>query len=181
MGSVFMQNNANSVYVKMLIWASLAICVTFTGCKQKAAIETSMPIGSEMPGFHIQMMDSITQFNTADIPPGKTSVLMYFSPDCEYCQKETKMLIQNIAALKQIQFYLISPNSLNELKAFNETYKLGSYPNIIVAKDHTWDFYSRFKPKNIPYNLIYDKNKKLLKIFNRNIELSTLLETQKKS
>jgi thiol-disulfide isomerase/thioredoxin len=121
--------------------------------------------GKPMPEFSLLLTDSITKMNTLDIPVGKPTVLIYYSPYCPYCKAQTKTIIENIDKLKDIQFYFISNFPLPEQKSFIKEYQLEKYPNIISSMDNANIVRDYFEITGIPYLAIYGKNKKLNKTF----------------
>lgn len=112
-----------------------------------------------LPSFNILMADSATVFNTKDIPEGKPSVLIFFSPDCEHCQAETEGILKNMDSLKNAQFYFVTIDPINRMKVFNGYYKLFKYSNIVVGRDYSFFIPKYFKDAAPPYSVIYDRNK----------------------
>lgn len=119
----------------------------------------------EIPSFDLLLQDSVTHFNTNQIPDGKPTAILYFSPDCEHCQEETDSLLHNIEYLRHVQFYFVTNDPIERLKVFNHYYKMYNYPNITLGQDYRFFFISHFKPDGPPYLLIYDKYKRLRAIF----------------
>lgn len=118
-----------------------------------------------MPSFNLLLLDSVTQFNTQQIPEGKPIALLYFSPDCEHCQKETKGIIQKMDSLNQVEFYFITNDPFERLQVYNHAYKLYKYSNIILGRDYDFAFIRHFKEAAPPYLVIYDQYKKERAVF----------------
>jgi len=133
-----------------------------------------------LPSFNILLLDSITVMNTAQIPEGKAFVLLYFSPDCDHCQRETKDLLKYMAKVKDTKFYFVTSNRFNELKDFNNEYKLTSYPNIVVGRDYQLFIMQNFKDATPPYLVIYDKNKMQKAIFAGEAKAEKIIEVLNK-
>jgi thiol-disulfide isomerase/thioredoxin len=114
-----------------------------------------------LPFFNLLLIDSVTIFNTSQIPEGRPIVLMYFSPDCEHCQRETEELISNMDSLKNVEFYFVSYDPFDRLKIFNSHYKLSKFPNIILGRDYSFFLSKHFNVKVTPYLAIYNKYKQL--------------------
>lgn len=104
--------------------------------------------------------------NTAKIPTGRPIVLLYFSPDCEHCQKETRDILQNMQALKDVRFYFITNDPLENMQTFNRVFQLDSHPNIVIARDYSFFIPAHFKNASPPYMIIYDRDKKQRALFN---------------
>lgn len=130
----------------------------------------------DLPSFKLLLTDSTTVVNTKDIHTGKPIILMYFSPDCEHCQEQTKNILKNMSELKDTQIFLLSPASLSEIKAFYSSFHLASYKNIFVGRDFEYAFYPLYKSPNFPCTAIYDSKKKLVKLFKTEIDISQIIE-----
>src|SRR5437868_5566537 len=66
-----------------------------------------------MPAFEILMLDSAMVINTFNIPKGKSTVLMYFSPDCNHCEMVTDSILAHITLFKDTRIFLFSPMQLS--------------------------------------------------------------------
>ena len=114
-----------------------------------------------MPSIDLLLLDSTTILNSNNIPTGKPISLVYFSPDCEHCQEETKGILENIKKLKDVQFYFVTIDSFDRMKVFNKYFKLKNYPNITVGKDINFSMLRNFEIPTTPFTLLYDKHKNL--------------------
>lgn len=114
-----------------------------------------------MPLFRLLLLDSFTQLNTNDIPKGKPSILIFFSPDCDHCQRETKSIVENMDSLQDVNLFFITIDPFGRMKLFNEAYKLYQYKNVVVGRDYTFFFPYQFKGAQPPYTVIYDKYKRM--------------------
>jgi thiol-disulfide isomerase/thioredoxin len=121
--------------------------------------------GKPMPEFNLLLTDSITWINTRNIPTGKPTALLYYSPYCPYCKALTQEIIEEMDELKNIQFYFISSFPMSIIKAYSEAYQLAKYPNIITGMDTSHLMQDYFEAQGIPYLAIYDKDKKLNQAF----------------
>ena len=115
----------------------------------------------KLPVLNLLLIDSVTIFNTKNIPNGKPVLFMYFSPDCEHCQAETDSLLKNDSFLKQAICYFITIDPIERLRVFSTYYHISNYPNIVLAKDYQFAFYNFFKPASTPFFIVYDKHKEL--------------------
>jgi len=119
-----------------------------------------------LPRFSILLTDSTTVLNTSDIPLGKVSILFFFAPYCDYCQKETINLLKNIDSLKNVDFYFVTIEPLDDMRKFNKAYHLYKYSNITVGRDFKYFMPSHFKNLSPPNSFIFDENKRLRAVFN---------------
>ncbi|SEW43056.1 peroxiredoxin family protein [Chitinophaga arvensicola] len=132
----------------------------------------------EMPVFDLLLPDS-TLLNTGGIPSGKITVLAFFSPTCEHCQDETIDLIKHMEAVRDIQFYFVSIDSLSRIREFTSFYQLSKYKNITIGRDYTFSFPRLSGLHNIPSSQIYDRHKRLRVVINGGFTVNTLLDKTK--
>lgn len=118
-----------------------------------------------MPAFQLLSLDSQNVLNTYNIPEGKPTLLMFFSPDCDHCEMMTDTLIKHMDDLKHVQICMFSPTYLSSLKAFYDKKGLKNYRNIIMGKDYESFFPRFFKANYVPFLVLYDKHKKYVKVF----------------
>lgn len=127
------------------------LIILWTSCRGK----------SEIPVFNLLLLDSTSIINTADIPQGKVTVIVLFYPECEYCQEETIDLIKHRDAVKEIQFYYVSMDSLHRIKSFSIFYGLNTWTNVVFGRDFTGSFPRLSGLHKIPSSLVYDKQGRL--------------------
>jgi len=131
----------------------------FVACQWKSKGQETLP------AFDLLLKDSVTHFNTSAINSGSPIVLMYFSPDCEHCQKETEGIIQNMDSLKHVRFYLVTNDPIERMQVYDKMYKLDKYPNIILGRDYKYFFPVHFKNAAPPYLVVYDRHKVIKAVF----------------
>lgn len=139
-----------------------------TSCEEKDTRPT-------IAEFEVLGVDSITTFNTKDIPKGKPVVFSFFSPDCEHCQKETEDWIKNIDSLRNINFYFITHDPLERLRVFRDYYDTDKYPNFHLGWDYKYSFLKLYKPNSTPYFILFDEKKKLKVVYGGEVSASLLL------
>jgi thiol-disulfide isomerase/thioredoxin len=131
-----------------------------------------------LPAFNIMMMDSVTIFNTYNIPEGKPIAIMFFDPGCKHCKFTMSALIAGMDSIKNIQFYLVTPmHSMTELRGFYDKYRLGNYKNIqVVGRDFEFFFFSFYGAKFLPDIALYDEHKKLVKLIRGDTNASAVYQ-----
>lgn len=146
--------------------------------KQAEVADTLKPYQKtpSLPVFNIRMMDSVTIFNTFNIPKGKKTMIVFFSPDCKHCNAQMKELVKGMDSLSDVQFYMITPvHSMTELRAFYEKYHLGNFKNIaLVGRDYEFFFGTFYGIKVVPDMALYDEQKKIIKLFEGNTTVSEI-------
>ena len=103
-------------------------------------------------------------------------LLMYFSPDCPHCRHQLEDMLTRIKAFKKIQIILATYRPIEELALFQEKYKLNDYPNIQVGRDTRYFIQPFYKIKNLPYLALYDKKGNLIRTYEGNVKVDTLVE-----
>lgn len=148
---------------------AIFVVALLAGCFSNATPENTGLEGKLLPSFDIQLVDSTSYFNTANVQTGKPIAIFYFSPNCPYCKAQMDEIIEDMDKLKDIQFYVLTSYNVPEAKDFYNEYKLASYPNIVVGKDTANFLPEYFNMPGVPYMAIYGKDKKLHKTFSGRI------------
>ena len=119
----------------------------------------------------VEALQSIPVFSVKDIN-GKTitnsnlqegnKLLVYFNPECEFCQAEMQELSSINNKHLDIQWIMFSSQSIAEIKNFATKYNLQNAENIKWCTDPKAEVYTKFAMTGIPYFLGYNKENKLV-------------------
>src|SRR5258708_39663022 len=134
--------------------------ILFTAFTAPAVAKTGHE-GQILPAFKLQLPDSTTYFNTADIPSGRSFIMIGFSPTCRHCREQLVDIIKHIDEFKTAHIYYVTTATFARMKTFYQINKLEKYPNIVVGRDSANRFFSYFKAPGTPYTTIYDSKKRL--------------------
>ncbi len=162
--------------MKKAIFLFIAICLYAMAHAQdkKPDISGMAPVACDtllpyqkfptLPAFNIREMDSITIFNTYNIPDGRPVALMLFMPDCKHCQRTMDALIRGMDSIKNIRFYLVTAvHSMKAIKEFYNEHHLERYKNIeVVGMDYEFFYFSYYNTRFVPDIALYDEHKKLV-------------------
>ena len=129
-----------------------------------------------LPAMMLLLPDSATTINLYDVPKGRPTVLFFFSPDCDHCHMTTKALLEKMDSMKVADFYFFTFMPLSTLRPFAAQYRLADYKNITVAKDFQFFFPSFYGATTVPYLVIYDRNKKLVKLYDGQIKVPEIVQ-----
>ncbi|MCW3092426.1 MAG: redoxin protein [Ferruginibacter sp.] len=132
-----------------------------------------------IPAFKVNVVPDSTMFTKENLKTNIPLVIMFFSPDCEHCQKETKELLAYKEELKGIDILMVSAASYREIKDFYEAYGLSSMPNVKLAQDVNYKLGSIYKLRTFPSTFVYDNRGTLAKAFVGNIGVPAILEAIK--
>jgi peroxiredoxin len=130
---------------------------------------------TKLPFFKIISLDSSKCINTADLHTGKPILFMYFGPNCEVCQQETKELIKHLDALQNIDIYMISNESTESSKRFSQFFRLDTIQNIFIGSDYDYTFFNIYSPNSIPFLAIYDSKKNLKKLYREKVPITSII------
>jgi protein-disulfide isomerase len=147
---------------KIFLFPILLLMACFE--KQSPPLITGLE-GMSMPTFNFLLLDSTTRVSARSLKPGKPIVMFYFSPYCPYCKAQTKDIIDHISSFKNIEILFVSNFPFSSIKTYYEHYQLRKYSNISIGIDYKDNISAYFKPPGVPYIAIYDKYKKLTKVY----------------
>jgi len=143
-------------------------------CKEKASNSRTNDKEKSLAAFNVLLMDS-TKFSTINISKGRPIVLFFFGPNCPYCQKLSKDIVAHMDKFENVQIFFLSPEPFHEIKNYNVLFKLSKHPNVTVGQDYTGIFFSYFKGANIPYLVIYDKEKRYKQTIVGNVGVDSIV------
>lgn len=149
------------------------LVVLIAGCYGRSPKPTGLE-GKAMPVARLLRLDSINTLNTDSIAAGQPSVFFYFSPTCPYCRAMTQELADNAQSVKGIRFYLVSNSPISDLKQYSTHYGLDRYDNIAVTQDHEGYLINYFGIRGVPYVVVFDKNKKIKRVFDGKASISAV-------
>lgn len=132
-----------------------------------------------IPVIKINTVPDSLLFTTENLQKGTPFVIMFFNPDCEHCQKETKELLAYKEELKNIPVLMVSPAPYNEIKKFYQEYKLSSMPNIKTGQDINYKLAGIYHIKTYPSVFVYDNRGILAKAFVGNIGIPAIIAAAK--
>ncbi|AYO57158.1 hypothetical protein CO230_02850 [Chryseobacterium sp. 6424] len=113
-----------------------------------------------IPAFSVQDINGTT-LTEKNIPEGN-KVLVYFNPECEYCQMEMHELSQINEKHKDINWIMFTDKPLMEIQQFAQKYHLDKAENIKWCNDPKAEVYLKFAMTGIPYFLGYNAENKLV-------------------
>jgi len=154
----------------------LAVFTGFSQADSTAPLYLRFPI---LPSFKLTKVPDSTSFTKQDLKKNKPTIVMIFSPDCEHCQEETKMLTANIGLFKKAQIIMASPTEYRFLRAFYDEYKIAGHSNIIMGRDPGYYFGTFYKVRSFPAIFIYDKKGNLITSFSGETPIKEIADALK--
>lgn len=122
-------------------------------------------IGAPLPPLDITTRTG-EKHTEKDFKNYKNLLVMMFNPTCDHCQEETAILEKNIEQFKDTKLLLIAaPSMIDYLEFYNNVTRYSKYPEITVGVDSAGFIDKTFTYTSLPQINIYDKDRKLVKIF----------------
>jgi uncharacterized protein YqiB (DUF1249 family) len=101
-----------------------------------------------------------------DVDNGANLFVMLFSPTCGHCQDMAVNIEANIASFKKSHLVLVAnPMMRQYLYDFSELTRAYKYPSINIGIDSSGFVDKTFRYQMLPQINIYDKDRRLLKIY----------------
>jgi AhpC/TSA family len=128
----------------------------------------------KVPAFKMIQADG-KLFKAHDLPIGKPIIIIYFSPDCEECQKFTEKLLNRIDDYWNASIAMVTYLPVAKVKEFVSKYKLNIYPNIFVGTEGN-SFFLRayYNIQLFPFVVLFNKDGDLKKIYEKEVNLDDL-------
>lgn len=126
-----------------------------------------------VPAFSLITING-SSFTQHDLADDQTKVIVYFSPDCHFCQAETEEFSKKRQSTKNIQWIWVASEPLNEIKEFAVKHNLDKQSNIVWCHDEMAKLYRKLGMSSVPYFLVYDKDNHLIKKNSGAIKLEKL-------
>jgi thiol-disulfide isomerase/thioredoxin len=124
----------------------------------------------KIPPFKIIQSDGKI-FKAENLPMGKPIIIIYFSPDCEECQKLTEGLLKRMNDFKKASIVMVTYLAVDYVKQFVSKYNLNRYPNIFVGTEGS-SFIVRYyyNVQTFPFLALINKDGNLVKIYKKEKE-----------
>jgi len=156
---------------------SLLIVLASTSLHAQMADTTLAPYlrYPTLPPLQLLLGDS-TKYTKDDLPRKKPVLLMVFSPDCSHCQHTAEELLKYKNEIKDIHIVMATLQSVDQMNAFVEKYRLKELPNVVVGRDQYFLTPSYYNIKNLPYHAFYNKKGELIRGFEGSMSIEKILK-----
>lgn len=150
--------------------------IILLGCSAKpsetrpAAVEQDI---NELPDMVVTLLDS-SRVDVKKLSGG--TILIFFQPECDHCQRAARAISQNLAALAEKEIYFITSQSLEMSGKFAKEYKLDGNSNVHFSWASMEQVLNNFGPIAAPSVYIYSADHKLIKSFNGDVKIEDLLK-----
>ena len=106
----------------------------------------------------------------------KSTVVLFFHPDCEHCQYEAKAMMEQRNAFTDINVWWISAADTSAIKTFSQTFVLAKFPNTYLAHIPAGKIIQTFGSVSVPHIFIYDEQGILQKQFKGETKIDAILK-----
>lgn len=150
--------------------------------KDKPAVETSVAdstIDYKVPGAPLPSLKLTTRtgekFTEKDFKYDGHLFVMMFNPTCDHCQAMTLDFEKNIDLFKKTKILMVAaPSMMDYLEFYNNVTRYSKYEPITVAVDSAGFIDKTFTYSSLPQINVYDKDRKLVKIFSGETAIEAL-------
>ena len=163
----------------------LSIIIIFTSIH--SSFSQTQPKDSSLPYLKnptlppIKIIQSIqgtdtSWFTNSNLVKGKSTIIIYFSPDCGHCQFEAKEMVKERDSLTNANFVWVSYHPMEDIVAFTEKYKLSKLANCVVGRDPKYFIPAFFRVEFTPFIAVYNAQGHFVKEFRDGAKVSELFE-----
>ncbi len=139
---------------------------------QKDAIAQKI---KRIPGFTFFNVLNKDIFTVDSLKKGKPCLIVYFNPDCEFCQHEATQLSAHLREFHNSQILMVSDANIGKILKFRKDYGLQN-KNITFLKDSNDQFIDDFGDASTPSIFIYNKQRRLAHHFIGETKMEALLK-----
>ncbi|RZT92462.1 AhpC/TSA family protein [Ancylomarina subtilis] len=130
---------------------------------------------SELPEFEFENTKG-GNYSYWDIETDKSVLIIHFSPKCDMCDMEAKILFNYYSEFQNSEILMVSKSKKFDIKKFAKKHQLESFPNIQFLKYQEDQFEEIFGTQKLPAILIFDTQLKLLKKIEEAVTVKTLVK-----
>lgn len=166
--------------IRIVIAVILSFVIGFLAYKITNKLKDKKEVAERIkniPNFSFYNLkgETFTQNNLLNKPV----IFIYFNSDCDFCKSEATKIQERLTDFKDAQLIFISFEEKETIQEFALAYKLDNEENVLFLEDKKAVFSELFDVKSIPYIVVYNKNKELLKKFKGVTKIDEILSVLK--
>jgi len=166
--------------IRVIIVVLLSLVIGFLGYTITSKLNHKKEVAERtkvIPSFSFYTLEG-NEFSEKNILR-KPTLFIYFNSECDYCQSEATKIHERLSDFEGMQLLFVSFEEKMAIQQFAKEYQLINKENILFLEDRKGAFSELFDVNSIPYMVIYDENKKLLKKFKGATKVDKILEVLK--
>lgn len=135
---------------------------------------------NKVPPFRM-MQSSGKVFKAEDLPIGNPIIIIYFSPECDHCEKLVKEVDSRQKSLQKASIVFLTYLSLESVSKFENQNHFLKNKNIYTGTEiNTFYFKNYYNIDEIPFVALYTKEGDLIRKYTRPSSLDALCSQVKK-
>lgn len=134
---------------------------------------------TKLPPF--KMLQSNGKIFTAhDLPMGKPILIVYFSPDCDHCEKMLKEFFKQSSGFQKASIAFITYLPVDQVSKFEKEYSLAKFSNMFAGTEGATFFVRNYyKIVDMPFAALYTRDGDFVTSYERKVDLKALIEKLK--
>lgn len=114
-------------------------------------------------------------FKAQDLPKGKPILIVYFSPECDHCDKMLKEFFKQAANFQKTSVAFITYLPAEKVLKFEKDYNLAKHPNMYSGTEGSAFFVRNYyKIREMPLVALYTKNGDFVTSYEKDVDLKVL-------
>jgi peroxiredoxin len=165
--------------LKILIPTIIALLASFMIYKISAKLNQKEKIAKQIqtiPPMTFNKLNSGELFTDESIEPGKAVLIIHFHPDCDFCHAQLEEISAQLEKFVTVQILLISNAETDSINKIIKEYGLDNKENITLLHDEDAIFDNVFGEKGVPTSLVYNKERRLQKLFKGKVKVEEILK-----
>jgi len=133
----------------------------------------------KLPPF--KMMQSNGKiFSAHDLPLGKPILIVYFSPDCDHCEKMLKAFFKQSSGFQKASVAFVTYLTVDKVSKFEKDYRLANFSNMYAGTEGSTFFVKNYyKITDVPFAALYTKDGDFVTSYEKEVNLKGLIEKLK--
>jgi thiol-disulfide isomerase/thioredoxin len=104
-------------------------------------------------------------------------IIVFYSPDCTFCEHEGAELSRNSKDFIDSKILFVTIECTDSARAYSKRFGIDAIKNFYSLVDTSYQAFLSFGIKAIPTTLIYDRNRRLVKVFEGEVNAKKILKT----
>jgi len=114
-------------------------------------------------------------FKAEDLPMGKPIIIIYFSPDCDHCEKMLKEFFAKATQFKEASVAMITYLTQDKVAKLEKDYPVKKHANIYAGTEGTTFFMRNYyQITKMPFAALYTKEGNFVQSYSQEIPLNDL-------
>ncbi len=99
----------------------------------------------------------------ADLFEAEMVYMLYFSSECDHCQRQVKDIMNNINSLNDVLILMISSQEISDVLDYLKQYQIEQNDQFYISFIEPENIEKKFGTVNVPLNIFYDSAHNLIR------------------